>query len=294
MKKEENLEKKVVVITGASSGNGRSMAQEFAKERARIVLAARREDKLLEVVKEVVKLGGEAIAVPTEITNLESVHNLLKESIGKWGDIDIWINNAAVTAFGRFEEIPFTAFKRVLDVNVMGYVYGSYYALQQFKKKKEGTLINVSSVVGVVSQPFAAPYVASKFAIKGLTQCLRQENEDKDIEICMVLPATIDTPFFQHAANYSGKKISTINPVYKAKDVGETVVKLAKHPQREVKVGVSANMLISGHALAAETTENAFAEQAKREQFENKDAPISNGNLFEPIDDNYGVSAGWA
>jgi NAD(P)-dependent dehydrogenase (short-subunit alcohol dehydrogenase family) len=161
------LSGKVVVITGASSGSARATAHEFARAEANIALAARRETVLEEVAAECRALGGAAPAVPTDVSNPAAVAALPNRAIETFGSIDIWINCAAVVHFGRLEETPPDIIEPVLTTNIIGYFHGAQVAVGHFSHQRRGTLINVSSVLGITAQPFASAYVASKFAIMG-------------------------------------------------------------------------------------------------------------------------------
>lgn len=202
------IEDSVVVITGASSGIGRAAAQEFARRGATLVLAARRAQALDEVARECKELGGHALAVPTDVTDEAAVQDLARRAIETFGRIDVWVNNAAVTLFARIEEAPYEDYRRVIETNLLGYVHGARAAIPYFREQGSGVLVNVSSVVGKVGQPNTSAYCATKFAIVGLSECLRQELLDvEDIHVCTVMPPSVDTPIFQHAANYTGRVI---------------------------------------------------------------------------------------
>ncbi|MCD8506776.1 SDR family NAD(P)-dependent oxidoreductase [Candidatus Woesebacteria bacterium] len=282
-----------VVITGASSGNGRALAHEFAKQGAQITLAARRNEELQEVIGEVSDRGGEAIAVPLDVTDRNKMHHLAQEAEKQWGGFDVWINNAAVIVYGNFMDIPTESFQRVIEVNLMGYVYGCQAALQHFQGQKRGTLINISSVIGAVPMPHASPYVTSKFAIRGLTQSLRLEYQNSPIHICLVLPATFDTPIYQRAANYSGQKIQPVRPIYHPSQLAKTVVRLVDEPRNEVTVGMMGKVSVAAHRLFPQLTEYIFSRYADHMQLLDSPAEHTDGNLFTPQTDTYDILGGW-
>ncbi|HET6518579.1 MAG TPA: SDR family NAD(P)-dependent oxidoreductase, partial [Geminicoccaceae bacterium] len=121
--------------------------------------------------------------------------------------IDVWVNNAAVTLFGRLEETPPEVFDRVIRTNLFGYIYGARAVVPYFREQGSGTLTNVSSIVAYAGQPYTSAYVMTKAAIRVFGECLRQELLDApDIHVCTVLPASSDTPLFQHGANYTGRR----------------------------------------------------------------------------------------
>jgi NAD(P)-dependent dehydrogenase (short-subunit alcohol dehydrogenase family) len=201
----------VVVITGASTGIGRAAALKFAPQGAPVVVSGRREQVLQRLAEHCERLGGRALAIPADVTDQEAIKSLARRVIDTFGRIDVWVNNAAVTLFARIEEAPYEAYRKVIETNLFGYIHGARAVLPYFRKQGSGTLINVSSVVGKVGSPFVSAYTTSKFGIVGLSESLRMELQDApDIHVCTVLPASIDTPLFQHAANFRCSSANTL------------------------------------------------------------------------------------
>lgn len=290
------LSDSVVIITGASSGIGRATALRFADDGAKVVVAARRQDALEDLAREIEQRGGKASPYGLDVTKEDEVHALARYARDTYGRIDVWVNNAAVTLFGRFEEIPPEAFRRVLDTNFFGYVHGARAVLPYFREQGRGTLINVSSIVGEVGQPYTSPYVASKWAIRGFSESLRMElslDEAPEINVCTVLPATIDTPLFQQAANYSGRAPKAMRPVYDAERVAATIVRMAKSAKREAYVGAVGPMLHWQHQLAPSMVEFSMARQVQMDHFQERPAEPTSGNLWEPMPGWAQVSGDW-
>jgi short-subunit dehydrogenase len=287
------LSDSVVVITGASSGIGRATALEFARHGAALSLAARSADVLREVADECRRLGGQAVAVPTDMTDDQAVRDLARKTADTFGRLDVWINNAAVSAFSRFEETPPDVFRRVIETNLIGYAHGAWATLPYFRKQGGGVLINVSSVVGKVGQPFTSAYVASKFGIVGLSNSLRQELLGTGIEVCTVLPAAIDTPLFQHAANYTGRAPKPMSPTYDAQDVARVIVETAQRPRREVYAGAAGRLAGAMNAVAPGLTERLVAWQVKKRHLQKQEAAAGAGNLYEPMPQASGISGNW-
>ena len=286
----------VVVITGASSGIGRATALACARRGAAVVVAARREGLLEDVAGECERLGGRALAVPTDVTDEQAVKELARQAVQNFGRLDVWVNNAGVTLFSRFEEAPIEEYRRVFETNLFGYVYGARAALPYFREQGSGVLINNDSVVAKASQPYTSAYVTSKFAVRGLSECLREElilDGAKDIHVCTIMPASIDTPFFQHGANYTGRAPKALNPVYDAEKVAKAIVRCAQRPKGEVTVGNAGRLLALQHTLSLGFYENMAARQIDRDHFQDEPASSTSGNLFEPLQEGTEVSGGW-
>jgi short-subunit dehydrogenase len=288
----------VVVITGAASGIGRATALQFARKGATLVLASRRAQALEELAQECKRAGAQqAITVPTDVSDESAVQALGRAAIENFGRIDVWVNNAAVTLFGRFEESPPEDYRRVIEVNLFGYIYGARTALKYFREQGSGVLIDVSSIVSSLPQPYTSAYSLSKAAIRSLGMSLRQEltlDGSHDIHVCTVMPATIDTPFFQQAANYTGRPVRAMPPVLSVDRVAQTIVRLARKPRREVTVGNAGRQFRMIRALAPAVAERMMATQVDRSHlYTDKRAAPTAGNLYEPMPQYAQVSGNW-
>lgn len=175
----------VVVVTGGSSGVGRATAHAFARRGVRLVLASRDPEALEDAARECRAHGATAIVEALDMSDVGAVEKLRERAVGEFGRIDVWVNCAALLLFGRFEEIPPGDFRRVVEANLIGYANGCRAAIKQFKAQGDrGVLINMSSMLGLVGEPFVSAYVATKFAIRGLGACLRQECIDTPRRPC--------------------------------------------------------------------------------------------------------------
>jgi len=263
-------------------------------EAATLVLTARRGNVLADVARECERTGARALAVPGDVSDESAIKNVARKAIENFGRIDVWVNNAAVTLFGRFEETPADAYRRVIETNLFGYIHGARAALPHFREQGSGILINVASYVATAGQPYTSAYVLTKFAIRGLAECLRMELRDvKDIHVCTVLPASIDTPLFQHAANYTGRAVKPMSPVYPAEQVARAIVSCAENPEREVMVGNAARVLNVLHTVAPALHDAILARQVERHHFQDRPASKTPGNLFDPMPHYTGTSGGW-
>src|ERR1043166_5831964 len=232
-----NIADSVIVITGASSGIGRATAQELASRGAHLVVGAR----------DVAALEGLGTAIKCDVTREADVQALARAAVAKFGRIDVWINNAGVYLVGRFEDSPADVFRRVLETNFFGTVHGARAALQQFRKQRRGILINIDSVVASAPQPYTTAYVASKYAVRGFSASLRMElalEKGHEIEVCTILPASIDTPLFSHTANYLGRKVKAMSPVNRPEVVARAIASVIERPRRETLVGRGLSMTL--------------------------------------------------
>jgi NAD(P)-dependent dehydrogenase (short-subunit alcohol dehydrogenase family) len=248
----KSVSDQVVVIAGASTGIGRATALAFAAEGARVVCAARGARALDSLVAEIRESGGRAVAVPTDVADPAAVRALASAAEGVYGRIDTWVNSAAVSVWGRVEEITDEEFDRVMRVNFLGHVHGARAALPALRRAGGGVIIGISSVEGVRAVPLHAPYTASKFALRAFYDCLRMElaQEGEPIAVTTILPASIDTPFFEHARSRLGAMVKPPPPVYAPEVVAASIVYAAAHPRREIPVGGSAVGFLLGQRIS--------------------------------------------
>ncbi|WP_343449084.1 SDR family oxidoreductase [Micromonospora oryzae] len=277
------LDDAVVVLTGASSGIGTATAYALARRGAAVALAARSEDALERVAARCRELGGQALVVPTDVTDPVAVEILAARAAEEFGRIDAWINNAAVSAVGLFDEIPVREFRRVLEVNLLGTVHGMRAALPYLAAAGGGVLVNNASVLAEVAMPYQSAYNATKHGIRGLADTVRQElrlTGRGNVSVCTVLPASIDTPFFRHAANHTGRELVPPPPVYPPELVAETIVRVLRRPRREAYAGGAARLLGAQWRLAPALAERVLGWYVHRTQFGPAGRPDSAGNVF--------------
>lgn len=284
----------VAVITGASSGIGRATALRFARAGETVAVLARSGKALEELAEECGSVGGKAVTIAVDVSDEAAMKAAADMVIERFGEIDVWINNASIDAFGRLEEVPSELCRRVVDVNLMGCIHGARAVLPHFREQGKGVLINIASVAGVTGEAYSSIYAATKAGIIGLSNSLRQEVYDAPkIHVCTVLPASIDTPVFQHAANYMGRRPKPIKPVYPATLVAEAIFRLAHHPHRQLVVGGAGRMAVSLHKKLPKLVEVFYARKSQRSHFLDVGALPTDGSAFEPMEGFHTISGGW-
>jgi short-subunit dehydrogenase len=292
----QSIRGKVIVITGASSGIGRVTAHRLADEGAKLVLAARGEESLLEAARECEERGAEVLAVTADTTDRKAVDALKTRALEAFGHIDVWVNGAAVGLFGKFDSAPEEAFRQVVETDFFGYVNCARAVFPHFKERREGTLINIASIDAAIPQPYTSAYVASKAAVRALGESLRMELKldhfDK-INVCTVMPASIDTPLFAHAANYAGREVRAMDPVQAPEQVAAVIAGLIRRPRREVMIGGTSRMFALERRVAAGLFERMFARFVDRSHMAPKPAGPTEGNLFRPMPELDSERGGW-
>jgi short-subunit dehydrogenase len=288
-----NVAAPVVVLTGASSGIGRATAWALAGHKARLVLAARDRYALDLVASECHQLGAPAEVVVTDVSNAEAVNALAQAAIDRFGQIDVWINNVGVGVVGPFDIAPIEAHRRVIESNLIGHMNGAHAALRHFRQRRRGTLINMISLGGWWSTPYAAAYTASKFGLRGFGQSLRAELTDMpDIHVCDVYPALVDTPGVSHGANYTGRRLKPMPPLLDPRTVAAKIVSLLRDPRPTVPVGAVAHAARFSQAIAPELRSKAMGRFLGLALTRAKPVAESDGNLFTPSQ-NHDVDGGY-
>ena len=183
------------VITGASSGVGKSLAIQLSDAGYKVVLAARSEDKLNVIAEEIQKMGGNCLVVPTDVSQPEQINNL-KDRTLEYGDVFVVINNAGLGKFCKIEDVTLEDWNRQLDVNLRATFLVSQAFIPGMKRRKKGTLVFMNSVAGKKGYPYSAAYVASKYGMRGLADSLREELREDNIKVISIHPGAVDTPFW--------------------------------------------------------------------------------------------------
>jgi NAD(P)-dependent dehydrogenase (short-subunit alcohol dehydrogenase family) len=195
---------KVALITGGSSGIGRATALRLAGHGAKVAVAARTAEALAEVVREALALGGEALALPADVTDAEQVRRVVEETVARFGRLDILICSAGVSMRAYFERCDLATLERVMRVNFFGTLYATHFALPHVKRAR-GSLVAISSLTGKRAVPSYSIYGASKFAVAGLYDSLRLGLARDGVHVGVVAPGFVDTPLRQRVLGPDGK-----------------------------------------------------------------------------------------
>lgn len=197
----ERIKDKVVVITGASSGLGEATARRLAAEGARVVIGARRGERIEALAAELTSAGHNVVPVKTDVTKSEQVKALVDKAINTFGRIDVMLNNAGVMPLAPLEQLKIDEWNQVIDVNFKGVLHGIAAALPHMQAQRSGHIINVSSVYGHVVDPGAAVYCATKFAVRALSEGLRKEVKPYNIRTTVISPGAVSTELTDHISD---------------------------------------------------------------------------------------------
>jgi short-subunit dehydrogenase len=281
----------VVVLTGASSGIGRETAYLLGSHGASVVLAARNEEALREAASEVERRGGKALVQPTDVSDPDQTQRLADRASSEFGRIDTWVNCAAVGVYAPFAELTVEEIRRVVEVDLLGTMYGARAALPYLRQTR-GALIDVSSVTGRRAVPLQAPYSAAKHGIVGFDEALRMEleHDDAGVSVTTILPYGIDTPFFNHARSKLGVLPQPTPPAYEPLAVAEAIVWAAEHPVREIVVGGAAKATLLMQCLSPSLLDRLMTVGGLGFRAQMSHRPDDgDDNLFTPARDAYRV-----
>jgi NAD(P)-dependent dehydrogenase (short-subunit alcohol dehydrogenase family) len=283
------VEQQVVVVMGASSGIGRETALRFARRGAKVIVSARGEAGLRSLVDEIRSEGGQAIAVVADVSEFDQVKAVADRAAEEYGRLDTWVHLASVSLFAPLEEITPEEFKQVVEVDLMGQIYGAMAALPHLKREGRGALVHVSSVLARRSVPLQSPYCASKHGVEGFVESLRVElkREGWPIGVTNVLPASINTPFFDKSRTKLGYKPMSIPPFYPPGVVADAILYAAENAPRDLIVGGAGKALLLTQRLSPRLMDAIMLyvgfRWQKTDELKREEAP---DYLFGPVEGN--------
>jgi|SRR5690348_4050908 len=277
----------VVVVTGASGGVGRAVAQAFGKRGAHLGLLARGRAGLDGAQHDVETLGGKAITVEADAADPKSHEELAGRTEQAFGPIDIWVNVAFTTVFSPFMEITPEEYRRVTEVTYLGYVYATQAALRRMIPRDRGTIIEVGSTLAYRGIPLQTAYCGAKHAIQGFTEALRSEliHNNSHIQLTMVQLPAVNTPQFTWGRNKLPRKAQPVPPIYQPEVIAEAIYWAAHHKKRQMFIGGSTATVITGNKIFPGLGDwylgKTGYKSQMRDQPRNPDQP---DNLFHPVD----------
>jgi NADP-dependent 3-hydroxy acid dehydrogenase YdfG len=236
------LDGKVAVITGASSGIGEATAEALAAEGVSVVVAARREDRLEDLVGRIQGNGGRVLSVAADVIEEQQAHDLIKQATDELGRVDILVNNAGVMQLSKIEKGLSDEWRRMFDVNVMGLLYVTDAAIEAMKEQGSGHIVNISSVAGRKSGPLRGAYSGTKFAVNAISEALRVELIENNVRVTIIEPGAVETELTNHITDEEAKEgVSGLYnlDILQPEDIANAIVYAVTQPER-----VSVNELL--------------------------------------------------
>jgi short-subunit dehydrogenase len=252
-----------IILTGASFGIGEALARELARQGARLVLAARSQERLDRLAQELRAAGVEVLAVPADVTDPTHRQRLIDEVLRAFGGIDILINNAGVGATGYFAEADEARLRQVFEINFFGTTELTRLALPHLAKGRQPMIVNVSSVIGRRAIPGYTEYCASKFAVCGWTEALRAELVRQGIHVLLVNPGLIETPFRDHLVEDRLQSHGRRPKAMSAERCAQIIVRAMKRRRNEVVITFEGKLLLWANRLVPRFVDWLMARYAR-------------------------------
>jgi len=284
--------KEVVVITGASAGLGRAIAQRFADDGARIGLIARGQERLESARADVQSRGGVALVLPLDVADADAVEHAAETVERELGPIDIWVNNAMTSVFSPVSEMQPDEYRRVTEVNYLGFVHGTLAALKRMRQRSRGVIVQVGSALAHRSIPLQSAYCATKHAIKGFTESLCTEllHDNAGVRVTMVDMPAMNTPQFDWVRSRLPNRAQPVPPIFQP-EVGAQAVYYAAHNDcgPELLVGWPTVEAVVGEKFVDGYINHRLAKTGYASQQTDEPAHPRPDNLWQPAPGNWGA-----
>jgi NADP-dependent 3-hydroxy acid dehydrogenase YdfG len=283
---------RVAVVTGASAGVGRAIAERFAREGVSLALLARGTERLEQAAHEVELLGVRALPLPTDVADADAVECATERTESELGPIDVWVNNAMATVFAPLREVGADEYRRSTEVTYLGTVWGTMAALRRMLPRNRGTIVQVGSALAYRSIPLQAPYCGAKHAVHGMTETLRTElkHEGSRVHVTMVQLPAHNTPQFDWGRTKMPRAPQPVPPIFQPEVAANAVWYAATHRRRELFVAWPSIKAILGERVAPGLLDTYLAHTGYDSQ--QTDEPVQPGrpdNLFEPAPGAHGA-----
>jgi NAD(P)-dependent dehydrogenase (short-subunit alcohol dehydrogenase family) len=285
MRRKQPVSEQVVVIGGGSYGLGRAIAAAAARRGARVAVGARSREALDGTLADIEEAGGQGLVLETDVSDRAQVEALVAAAVDRFGRVDTYVSNGMVTVYAEAHRLENDELRRVFDVNFFGGVYG-YWAALPHLRASQGTFIQVASALSCRGIPLQAAYCATKAALRTFFESARVELEKANagVDVCVILPAAINTPQFDRARQKIGLQPQPVPPIYQPEPFAEVIVRCCERPVRELPVGWGAQKLLWGQKLSPRAGDLVLLRNGWRSQHTDELKPTNSpDNLFEPL-----------
>ena len=282
------MKEQIVVVTGASAGLGRAIVDAFSRQGASVALLARDPDRLQSAVSDIVRAGGRALAVPTDVAEWPAVQKAATQVEDELGPIDVWVNNAMSSVFAPFKDMAIEDFRRATEVTYLGFVHGTKAALNVMLPRQRGTIVQVGSALAHRGIPLQSAYCGGKHAMVGFTESLRTEllHDHSGVRVTMVHMPAMNTPQFDWVRSVLPDRPQPVAPIYQPEVGARAVAFAAAHPRRRAYyVGASTTFTVLANKVVPQLLDLYLARIGyKAQQSSEPEDPARPDNLYRPVD----------
>jgi NAD(P)-dependent dehydrogenase (short-subunit alcohol dehydrogenase family) len=281
--------RQVVVVTGASAGVGRATVRRFAIDGARLALLARGQERLDAAAREVEEAGGEALVLTTDVADADAVEDAAARTEARFGPIDVWINNAMTSVFAEIPDVSAAEFRRVMEVNYLGYVHGTLAALRRMLPRDRGRIVQVGSALAFRGIPLQAAYCASKHAIEGFNDSLRTEliHNGSNVTVHSVHLPAVNTPQFEWVLSRLPNRAQPVPPIYQPEVAADAIHWAAHHDRAVLYVGMPTVKTVLGQRVAPRLLDHYLARTGYDGQQTDEPRTDDTANLWEPAEGDF-------